>query len=1722
MADDPIKTYPPSTGEPEAHAETHEAGGDDEVTGLPAAPHAASHISGGDQIQLATTVQKGLMSAAYAGRINASGLATPNTIHVDTNRSDIYVPDGNPAFPYKTIQEGVVAAEVIASASDPVIVLVEPGFYDENVVVRKDNLHIKARETAYTTTINPTTGSAITFTNATALSLGVYNTTGNYADLVNQGDAGPLQSGVHGVSVAASNSHPLIRVLGVKGDAAAGTTDFANGLYFEHCSIVATNPAVPAYYIRNANRVQFGLESFIFSLSAIPIINCDRVYFGESLVNCDITATWDSADVGGTPADTTFKQVYGKNTKVQDVTLSGEAVIADTFSMEFDNVTLADTASFEAHESLIKQTLIVGAGCEFNLYASGVLGNITIDAGANACLMDGGDQLGTITDTGSNLTRNFSKHVDAHLTGNDQLPNATNVSKGLMTPAQVIINETMDGHIHDGIDGTSKLAQANSHESVDTDSAPTSIHHTVGTTANQAAAGNHGHLDFLKTDGSRPMQNVGSVVGAGTVTTVGLSSTVTTTGDAFTNVNLWDTITANGLTRQVFSKIDNNNVILNEATDWSAGHAWTWVQAIHLHFLSDSNDRTERGITWVDHEGHDTWQLFTWYGEDDAIFGLYNAHSGFQIMSWSDVGRVAINKTPTDNPRNVDDQAPDLFSIFPQSFSAVIYTEDGASFANNTAEAATTEGVNFKFLDASVVDRTKNWTYLAMARKFRACGIAFHEVGIAGWVPEVEYWNGVGWATVTLIQDATSNYTQTGRLKWDRFDPSGAGDDWDETTVGGQGPYFWVRLGALTVPPGLVDTPEVDTINPSAVSALGIYQAAADTIPVMSINPRGRTQIGGSPLAGDVLFQVSDRIAGASIDSAEDTSLASFYSQSGANNTLQIQVATDLMKYPALLAARSRGILSAPTTVLDNDGIGGVEFFGYTDDWYELAEINAYMDGVPALGSAPSRIVFKNTPVGATHPVERMRISADGLISTAGTMQAGVFQGTSLTTNVAAAQLTMTGTTLGADGTDANIIINLTPKGTGTLDLGSHKVTSVTDPTLAQDATTKNYTDTTFSVLAHSHATLPTVDEKAQLPYVNYLQANGFITNGGLTDNGDGSVTFTDETAWLSADNGYTQVSFHTLTGGTTGAGAIPALPYGKSYIVGKYNAGTPVFDVITNVDLIDEFTYIPYHTIFRDADDTLHTLTWDQMGVGLINKLHQRCVKTERFTRESGLILGEAATRLVTVTAGMAWNGGTRLSLPAFNSTTDHLCLYYHVAGVWTKLTTTQYSNSQYDDGTDIQGLGAGKYVVNWIYRHQGSHEDVNIILSEQYDNIAQAELAPIPVDVPDVVAAFGILVGGIIVLQGASSGEVVSAFGSVLLSAGTVINHDNTANISGGAVADYQHLTTTQVGYLPTADQKAALVGTSGTAPSAANKLVDNTDTRLADDRIAVDHAHSGAADQSQKLVQANTHETPDTDAATSSLHHTVGTGATQAAAGTHLHTGTYPPVAHSHDATGNEGPKLTQANTHETPDTDTAQGSLHHTIEGTTAAQDLGVAAAGTATKPSASDHVHKMPNSVDVGADSAGTAAGLVSSHDHTGGVDGPILDQSETHQNADTDVATTSLHHTIGTTATQAAAGNHIHPVTPTTPTTVAVASYVVLATDKIIHDTYPSTATGLVTIPTALITDTFQLTVKNAGSPKSLTLATEGAQTIEGETDAIIHSGDSLTLFSKSGNLFIM
>lgn len=179
---------------------------------------------------------------------------------------------------------------------------------------------------------------------------------------------------------------------------------------------------------------------------------------------------------------------------------------------------------------------------------------------------------------------------------------------------------------------------------------------------------------------------------------------------------------------------------------------------------------------------------------------------------------------------------------------------------------------------------------------------------------------------------------------------------------------------------------------------------------------------------------------------------------------------------------------------------------------------------------------------------------------------------------------------------------------------------------------------------------------------------------------------------------------------------------------------------------------------------------------------------------------------------------------------------------------------------------------------------------------------------------------------------------------------------------------------------------------------------------------HDHSNTeARPTGKLTQANTHQSPDTDVATSSLHHTIGTSATQAAAGNHTHT---------------------QATSHSSPDTDAGPTSLHHTI-GSGANQ----AAAGNHTHGSTDPYpvgsIYLSVNATNPNSLFGGTwvqiqdaflvAAGSTFTAASTGGA------STHTHTTSSTGAAGTHTHTNPSTSTT----GNHTH----TNPTTSSNGSH---------------------------------------------------------------------------------
>ncbi len=191
-------------------------------------------------------------------------------------------------------------------------------------------------------------------------------------------------------------------------------------------------------------------------------------------------------------------------------------------------------------------------------------------------------------------------------------------------------------------------------------------------------------------------------------------------------------------------------------------------------------------------------------------------------------------------------------------------------------------------------------------------------------------------------------------------------------------------------------------------------------------------------------------------------------------------------------------------------------------------------------------------------------------------------------------------------------------------------------------------------------------------------------------------------------------------------------------------------------------------------ADDTctwssieLDVLDWDEPGSGLQNKLHRRFVKTQRFARESGLELSEDTGRVVVVPTGVAWYGGKAITMAATRSdtTTSRTYQWHHVGGVWTKTITTQYNNSQFDDGTDTQSLSPGRFVANWIYRDVSDTDRcLHIILGHGTGTghtvlETIGEVAPTSAELPPEMSVTAMLLGRIIARQGSETAEQIDS---------------------------------------------------------------------------------------------------------------------------------------------------------------------------------------------------------------------------------------------------------------------------------------------------------------------------------------------------------------------------
>ncbi len=299
-----------------------------------------------------------------------------------------------------------------------------------------------------------------------------------------------------------------------------------------------------------------------------------------------------------------------------------------------------------------------------------------------------------------------------------------------------------------------------------------------------------------------------------------------------------------------------------------------------------------------------------------------------------------------------------------------------------------------------------------------------------------------------------------------------------------------------------------------------------------------------------------------------------------------------------------------------------------------------------------------------------------------------------------------------------------------------------------------------------------------------------------LTDNGNGTYTIGSGVYILFSDNS----GDGTLLPYTVAGGTFTPTNNSVNYLVCNYNGGSPVTQNITDLSLIDFFTIIPIITIYR-IDNVLDYLNWDSESKALPNKLEKRFIKTERFVRQSGLSLSEVFERKIKITAGKVWYGGIEIDLDEFQTgeAGDTLREWIYNGSIWVPTIVTQYDNDAYQGATGKVAATGNKYLVLWVYK-KISNTDVYgtvagyIFGTEEYAKLSDAQEATLPTSIPSIFVSFGMLVGRIIIQNGATvATQIDSAFATIYLTT-PITNHNDLLNIQGGTVDEYYHLTSAQ----------------------------------------------------------------------------------------------------------------------------------------------------------------------------------------------------------------------------------------------------------------------------------------------------------------------------------------
>ncbi len=313
----------------------------------------------------------------------------------------------------------------------------------------------------------------------------------------------------------------------------------------------------------------------------------------------------------------------------------------------------------------------------------------------------------------------------------------------------------------------------------------------------------------------------------------------------------------------------------------------------------------------------------------------------------------------------------------------------------------------------------------------------------------------------------------------------------------------------------------------------------------------------------------------------------------------------------------------------------------------------------------------------------------------------------------------------------------------------------------------------------------PTYDDLKD--WFDTTQSAGIVAGGVITDAGSGKVDISAASGIIKTTNSEIGVNQWFDVAGIVGQALTDDA---TNYIAVDYNGGAPQI-IVTLVNTADGHTIFNLGKVYRETA-AIDIITSGLRIYDLNKRLQQQHQEEDALHFVSGAIVGEVGTREISVTAGIMYAGLNRIITDAIDTDVggDTFEYYYNDAGGWQESNQTTIDNLQYNNvGVGLATLTNNHYGVHWVYK--GTNATTFVVYGQDNYTLSEAQAVQPPASLPDHVEGFGVLRAKIIVKKSDAAFTEIQSVEDTTFTASTASNHNELANIQGGAANDYYHLT-------------------------------------------------------------------------------------------------------------------------------------------------------------------------------------------------------------------------------------------------------------------------------------------------------------------------------------------